>query len=126
MSEKGATPYAVLHLRFKLRVPPNVLLARRQEAATIIASVEGLIFKIWIFQQEQFEMGGIYLFANRETAEVYLKHPAVQAVGSNPAVVSSHSEIWDVESSLSAITRTHVRDICGPYSEPVALLAGGR
>jgi len=48
MSEKSATTYAVLHLRFKLRVPPDVLLARSREAATIIASVEGLIWKIWV------------------------------------------------------------------------------
>ena len=50
-------------------------------------------------------MGGMYLFANREAAEAYLKHPVVQAVRSNPAVVSTRSEIWDVESSLSALTR---------------------
>jgi hypothetical protein len=65
MSEKSAT---VLHLRFKLRVPPHVFLARSREAATIIASVEGLIWKIWVLQEEEFEMGGMYLFANRETA----------------------------------------------------------
>ena len=126
MSENGATPYVVLHLRFKLRVPPDVFLAHNREAATIIASVEGLIFKIWIFQQEQLEMGGIYLFANRETAEAYLKHPVVQAVCSNPAVVSSHSQLWDVESSLSALTRTPVRDLGTQYSQSDALLAGGR
>ena len=27
MSEKSDTPYTILHLRFKLRVPPDVLLA---------------------------------------------------------------------------------------------------
>ena len=46
MSEKRATAYTVLHLRFKLRVPPDVLLAHSREAATVIASVEGLIWKI--------------------------------------------------------------------------------
>lgn len=85
MSEKRATTYTVLHLRFKLRVPPDVLLAKSREAATIIASVEGLIWKIWVLQQEELEMGGIYLFANRETAEAYLNHPVIQAVRSNPA-----------------------------------------
>ena len=67
MSEKSATTYTVLHLRFKLRVPPDVLLAHSREAATIIASVEGLIWKIWVLQEEEFEMGGMYLFANRES-----------------------------------------------------------
>ena len=72
MSEKRATTYTILHLRFKLRVPPDVLLAQSREAATIIASVEGLIWKIWVLREEEFEMGGMYLFANRETAEAYL------------------------------------------------------
>ena len=102
MSENSATTYTVLHLRFKLRVPPHVLLAHSREAARIISSVEGLIWKIWVLQEEEFEMGGIYLFANRETAEAYLNHPVIQVVRSNPAVVSSQSQLWDVESALSA------------------------
>jgi len=126
MSEKSATTHTVVHLRFKLRVPPDVLLAHSREAATIIASVEGLIWKIWIFREEESEMGGIYLFANREAAEAYLNHPAIQAVCSNPAVVSHQSQLWDVESSLSALTRAPLRDSCVQYSEPAAMLAGGR
>ena len=58
MSEKSAATYTVLHLRFKLRVPPNVLLEHCREAANIIASVEGLIRKIWVLQEGEFEMGG--------------------------------------------------------------------
>jgi hypothetical protein len=105
MSEKSATTSTVLHLRFKLRVPPHVLLAQSRDAATVVASVEGLVWKIWILQQEELEMGGIYLFTNREAAEAYLNHPVTQAVRNNPAVVSTKSQLWDVESSLSAIDR---------------------
>ena len=126
MSQKSATTYTVLHLRFKLRVPPSVLLAQSRKAATIIASVEGLIWKIWVSQEKEFEVGGIYLFANREAAEAYLSHPVVQAVCSNPAVVSTQSQLWNVESSLSALTGAPLRDISAQYSEPDALLAGGR
>ena len=126
MPHKRSTTCAVLHLRFKLQVPPEVLLAECGEAATVIASVEGLIWKIWVSLEEEFEMGGIYLFANRETAEAYLNHPAIQAVRSNPAVESTQSQLWDVESSLSAITRAPLPDICRQFAEPDALVAGGR
>ena len=126
MSEKSATTYTVLQLRFKLRVPPDVLLAQSREAATIIASVEGLIWKIWVLQEEEFEMGGMYLFANRQTAEAYLNHPVIQAVRSNPAVVSTESKLWDVESSLSALTRAPLRDVSAQSSEPEVSLAGGQ
>ena len=126
MSEKSATTCTVLQLRFKLRIPPEVLLAQSREAATTIASAEGLIWKIWVLQEEEFEMGGMYLLADRETAEAYLNHPVIQAVGSNPAVVSTQSQLWDVESSLSTITRAPLRDIRVQYSEPDALVAGGQ
>jgi len=126
MSEKSHTTYTILHLRFKLRVAPDVFLAKSREAATIIASVEGLIWKIWVLQQEEFEMGGVYLFASRETAKAYLNHPVSQAVRSNPAVVSSQSQLWDVESSLSALTLAPLPNTCAQYSEPFALAAGGR
>ena len=125
MSEKSATAYTVLHLRFKLREPPDILLGHSREAAKIIASVEGLIWKIWVLRKEEFEMGGIYLFANRETAEAYLNHPVVQAVRSNPAVVSTQSQLWNVESSLSSITRAPLPDIRVQYSRPDAMVAGG-
>ena len=67
MSEKSATTYAVFYLRFKLRIPPAVLLAHSREAAAVIRSGEGLIWKIWVFEEEELEMGGMYLFANRPT-----------------------------------------------------------
>jgi hypothetical protein len=121
MPQKSSTTCAVLHLRFKLRVPPKLLLSECGEAASVIASVEGLIWKIWILQEQEFEMGGMYLFANRKSARAYLSHPVVQAVCSNPGVVSMHSQVWDVESSLSAITRGPLQS-----SQPYALMEGGQ
>jgi hypothetical protein len=126
MSEKSATTYTILHLSFKLRVPPDLLLAESREAASFIATVEGLIWKIWVSQEDAFELGGMYLFANRETAEAYLKHPIVQALRLNPDVVSTHSELWDIETSLSALTRAPLPEICVQHSQPEAILAGGR
>jgi len=126
MSEKSPTTYTVLQLRFKLRVSPAILLTQSREAASIIASVEGLIWKIWVLQEEEFETGGIYLFANRQTAEAYLSHPVIQAVRSHPAVVSTESKLWDVESSLSALTRAPLREVSVQCSEAAALVAGGQ
>ena len=126
MSEKSATTYTVLHLHFKLRVPPQALLAKSKEGAAIISSVEGLIWKIWISQEEQHEMGGVYLFANREAAKAYLNHPVIQAMRSNPAVVSTQSQLWDAESSLSALTRGPLPRSYAQHSEAAAVMAGGQ
>jgi len=126
MSEKSATPYTVLHLRFKVRPEPHVFLAQSREAATIIASVDGLIWKIWILQREESEVGGIYLFANRESAKAYLNSPVIQSVRSNPAVVSSQAQLWDIDSWISALTRAPLPEFCAQYAEPHALMAGGQ
>src|SRR5215471_3572237 len=126
MSEESSATYTVLHLRFKLRVPPDVLFDHCRQAATAIASVQGLIWKIWVLQEEELELGGIYLFVDRETAEAYLDHPVIKAIRSNPEVVSAQSQLWDVENSLSALTRAPLRDVSGEYSETQALLAGGQ
>ena len=126
MSEKSATTYTVLHMRLKLRVPPDVFLAKSRGAATSIASVKRLIWKIWILQKEKLEAGGMYLFANRDTAEAYLNDPIVQALRSNPAVVSTESQLWDVGSSLSAITRAPLRDVRVQSSKTEAVFAGGQ
>jgi hypothetical protein len=122
MSKNSATTYTVLHLLFQLQVPPSAFLAHSWEAAAVIASVEGLIWKIWVMQEEAFEIGGMYLFANRETAEAYLNHPVVQAVRSNPAVLSAQSQLWEVEGSLSALTRAPLRN--AQILQPDALVAG--
>ena len=126
MSAKSASTYTVLHMCIRLRGEPHVLLARSQEAATIIASAEGLIWKIWVLQNDQSEIGGVYLFANREAAEAYLNHPVIQALSSNPSIVSTESRLWEVEGSLSAITRAPLRDTRVQHSESDALMAGGR
>jgi len=105
MSDNGANLLTVLHLRFKVRVPPSAFLAKSREAATMIAALKGLIWKIWILREEQWELGGTYLFSSREAAEAYLSHPIIQAMHSNPAVESSESRLWDVDRSLSALTR---------------------
>jgi len=110
MPKQNSATYTVLHLRFKLRVQPDALLAHCREAASQIASVEGLIWKIWIKQDYEFEMGGIYLFASRETAESYLNHPVIQAVRNNPAVVHTQYQLWEVDNSLSALTRAPLPD----------------
>jgi Putative mono-oxygenase ydhR len=125
MSQNKASTYTVLQLRFKLRVPPGAFLEQSREAATIIASVEGVIWKIWVLREEDSEMGGVYLFANRETAQAYLNHPVIQEVCSNPAVVSTQSQLWDVKSSLSALTRAPLPDINPKYSEPDTLVTAG-
>ena len=123
MRKKTSPSCVVLQLRFKLRVPPDVVLAHSREAANKIASLNGLIWKIWLVEQERREMGGVYLFGSREAAVAYLNHPIVQSICSNPAVVSTDSQIWEVECFLSALTRGPLENV--RVEEQEAAMAGG-
>jgi len=124
MSEETSPGYAVLHLRFNLRVPPDMVLSHSYDAAKKIASIEGLIWKIWLLERERQEVGGVYLFTSRANAVAYLNHPIIEALCSNPAVVSTDCQIWEVEDSLSALTRGPLENIGANEQELV--LAGGR
>jgi len=124
MSENSSPSLSVLHLRFKLRVPARLVLAHSSEAARKIASVKGLIWKIWLVEHEQREVGGVYLFERREDAMDYLNHPVVHALCTNPGVIATDSQIWDVEGSLSSLTRGPLPGIRAEEHEHV--MAGGR
>jgi len=89
-----------------------------------VAAVEGLIWKIWLVERDRREMGGLYLFADRESAVGYLNHPIIEALCSNPAVVSMDCQVWNVEESLSALTRGPLADVRVGQQELV--MTGGR
>jgi hypothetical protein len=115
---------AILQLRFRLRVPPEMVLAHAREAAEKIASADGMIWKIWVVEQERREIGGVYLFASREAALAYLNHPIIESLCSNPAVVAIDSQIWEVENKLSTITRGPLENV--RMKEQEIVMAGGR
>jgi hypothetical protein len=124
MEEKTSPGYIVLHLRFNLRVSPDVVLAHSRDAAIKVDAVEGLVWKIWLVERDRREMGGLYLFADRESAVGYLNHPIIEALCSNPAVVSMDCQVWNVEESLSALTRGPLADVRVGQQELV--MTGGR
>jgi len=105
MSENSANVCTILHLRFKLRVPQGVLLAHSREALSSCLGRRSDLERSGCRKRRSLRWAASICFANRETAEAYLNHPVIQAVCSNPAVVSSQSQLWDLESSLSAILR---------------------
>ncbi len=74
-----------------------------QPLAADIAGEEQLLWKIWTEDAASQQAGGIYLFASREAAQVYLdKHSQrLQAAG----VQGIRSRIFTVNQPLSLINR---------------------
>ena len=72
------------------------------DLARDIASEPGLIWKIWTENQETGEAGGVYLFADKESAQVYQRKHSARLV--EWGFSDFHVLVFDVNMPLSAIT----------------------
>lgn len=71
--------------------------------AESIAREPGLLWKIWTENAAACEAGGIYLFADRASAEAYLAMHRARLAGFGVAQVNA--KLFDVNAELSAIDR---------------------
>ena len=71
--------------------------------AESIAQEPGLIWKIWTENTATHEAGGIYLFADRASAEAYLAMHTARLKGFG--VPQVNGKLFDVNPDLSAIDR---------------------
>jgi len=69
------------------------------------AALEGLIWKIWMINEEEGEAGGIYLFENEESAQAYLDGPLAEAVINHPALSQFSVKQFDVMEDMTKVTR---------------------
>ncbi len=94
----------ILHVRATTRTSPRAFLDGAGDPARAIASVPGLIWKVWILEEAASELGGVYLFASRAEAQAYVDGPILEHLRHDPRVVRVEHRIWDTH-ALSAMTR---------------------
>jgi hypothetical protein len=80
--------------------------ATMQGLAESIAQEPGLLWKIWTENPETGEAGGIYLFADRPSAEAYLAMHTMRLVGFG--VQHVNAKLFAVNRDLSAIDRAPI------------------
>jgi len=76
-----------------------------RHAAEVISRQPGLVWKIWIGNQETGEGGGWYLFESQAHAEAYLDGELIAAFRSNPAFSEVSFKLFDPNLEASAMTR---------------------
>jgi len=99
------SPNVNLQIQFDLRCTPAEFRAHADQVASVIAAVPGLLWKIWILDQEHSRGGGVYLFADRAAATAYLEGPIVSRLRGNPAVAGIDVRLFEVIEGPSVITR---------------------
>ena len=99
------SPKVTLHIQYDLRCTLAEFRGLADHVASAIAAVPGLLWKIWIIDEERARGGGVYLFADRAAATAFLEGPIVSQLRGNPAVAGIEVKLFDVLEGPSEITR---------------------
>jgi len=99
------SPKVNVQIQFDLRCTPAEFRGHADHVAGAIAAVPGLLWKVWILDEERGRAGGVYLFADRLAATAYLEGPIVSRLRENPAIASVEVRLFDVLDGPSVITR---------------------
>ena len=79
------------------------------ETAAPFVALPGLQWKIWLDDPSDAQLsGGIYLFADRASAQAYLDGPIVARMRASSALSDLQIRIFDVRENMSEITRAPV------------------
>ncbi|MCB0195379.1 MAG: YdhR family protein [Anaerolineae bacterium] len=95
----------ILQINFKFNGSKADFQATAHPAAQPIAAFPGLQWKIWLFNENGGEAGGIYLFDSPEAAQHYLQSPIITGLGKHPGITAITAKLFESPEDLSRITR---------------------
>ena len=96
---------ALLQINFKFSVTPDEYKATASTLAEQIANVQGLIWKVWIFNEAANEAGGIYLFDSDASLQKYLDSSLAAGIVGHPALSDFSVKPFSVMEEQTAVTR---------------------
>src|SRR5262245_61566258 len=96
------SPRVNVHILFDLRSAAECRGLADHVAGTV-AAVPGLLWKIWIVDEERRRGGGVYLFADRAAAVAYVEGPIISSLRANPAASNVEVRMFDVIDGPSVI-----------------------
>ena len=73
--------------------------------APVLASVPGLISKVWLADEEKNAFGGFYLWETKAAMEAFMHSELVKAVVSRPFVKNVSTVDFEVNQEASLVTR---------------------
>jgi hypothetical protein len=95
----------LVQINFKFNVPRADFEAAEFPMAPEFAAVDGLRWKLWIINEEQSEAGGIMLFEDQAAADAFLAGPLAAKVTGHPALSDFSVKQFDIQESVTAMTR---------------------
>ena len=103
--EENTMSKKILEVRFRYTVSRQELEAGAQPLIDQIANVTGLIWKIWVINEQERTAGGIYYFGDEEDARAYIEGPVLAQVQNSPILSDFEVKMYDVLDRPSQSTR---------------------
>ncbi|MEM2369352.1 MAG: YdhR family protein [Candidatus Bathyarchaeia archaeon] len=97
----------VLQVRFKFKVPRAELEKSILEVAPKFrpgGEVQGLLWKIWLINESESLLSGIYLFKDEASVETYLRGELFSALKKNPTISDLEVKIFEILREPTKIT----------------------
>lgn len=74
-----------------------------------LASVPGLVWKVWLMNEANNEAGGIYLFESRDAADTFMNSEAINSFVSHPTIINVSAKMFKPDETLSQVTRGPIK-----------------
>jgi hypothetical protein len=87
--------------------------AEAERIAPAFAQLPGLIAKTWLADPGECTYGGVYLWADRVSAEAYADGELLAAARRNPAFANFRSSIFDTLAVPTALTARGLAELSG-------------
>jgi len=95
----------VLQINFKYDMAETEYEETVAPLANAIAKVDGLIWKVWVINDEAKEAGGVYLFENAAAVDAYMSGEIVAGLAAHPKITDISAKQFDAMERVSTITR---------------------
>jgi hypothetical protein len=86
----------LIQINFYLNIPPNNYEAAANGFAERFATVPGLLWKIWLMNEDKREAGGIYMFRDEKAADDYLSSDFFKAMEQSPKFSKMNIKKFDI------------------------------
>ena len=104
----------ILQINFKITTSVKEYTTMVAPMVDPIAKTPGLEWKVWLFNEQDHEAGGVYLFRDESSAKAYLNGDLVAGMKKQPTIKDISAKVFDVEENLTHTTR-------GPIKTAVAV-----
>ena len=95
----------ILQINFTLNASAAEYRRICESVAQTIADVPGLVWKVWLLNEQESEAGGIYLFQDEQSLAAYLSSPIIAKIKTLPQLREISAKRFDTIPDVTAVTR---------------------